>query len=254
MTELDDRAIAHLAGLGHEVLDELKSVRGLLEHGGDAAREAKRLNWGATGQPYDGVNLGESASGFVIVNDGATDAYIAESSERLNQAGALFTVPAGTWLAIPYRAARLVLGGASATTVGTAWLLVMADAPTFAMGSLSGHPYAKGKTHNAVSIPAGQSVGVDLVTAGYSVLRLLIRMTATAAGDLVPGVSPYEDDGTTLNQPPTLVGTGNAVVLAGGVDYQTLWYTLAGVDKVNVRIGNANAAAQTATCVYFLQK
>lgn len=118
------------------------------------------------------------------------------------------------------------------------------------------HEYAKGKTHNAVSIGGGGAfVDVDLVTAGFNRLKLQMRMTAAAAGDLVPRVIAYEDDGVTANNDggiwaPFVSGPA----LSAGVTYWAAMYELGGVDKVSVRMSNANAGAQTGTCVYFLQK
>jgi hypothetical protein len=118
------------------------------------------------------------------------------------------------------------------------------------------HAYAKGKTHNAVSLPAGNIASADLTTTGYDTLTVLWRMTGGAAGDLTGWVVPYEDDGTTVWSNGNVLPneTTTAAALAGGVVYLVRTYKLRGIDKVAVRAQNNNVGAQTLTAIYFLQK
>lgn len=137
MEVLDDHHVHTVFAALDDVRAELKTIARTLERGGAGPREQERLNWGATGTPHADLNLGETARGFLILNDGPTDAYAALAPDQLNAAGALFTIPAGTWLAIPLETRRLFFGGATATTVGSALVMVLDDAPQFGIGRLA---------------------------------------------------------------------------------------------------------------------
>jgi hypothetical protein len=121
----------------------------------------------------------------------------------------------------------------------------------------------RGKTHNAISVAGGGGViNQDLTANGYNRLILLARMTGAATGDLTVAVRPYEDDAVTdtlSNVQGTLfdqaLATDSTVAaaLSGGVVRLQQTYTVRGINAVQVRVTNANAGAQTATVVYFLQ-
>lgn len=118
-----------------------------------------------------------------------------------------------------------------------------------------GHPNAKGKLANAVSIASGQALSFDLAVAGFKAMALLYSLTGAATTDLATGCQPYLDDDAT----PFVRGLPNAVVqgptIAAGVITQISTYQdVFGVEKVKVGVTNNNAGPQTLTIVYFLQK
>jgi hypothetical protein len=117
------------------------------------------------------------------------------------------------------------------------------------------HPYTKGKLANAVAINAAQTLTFDLVTAGYAELIIYWILSGTAAGDLTNFLNAYQDDGATLitvNNPATK--TNSAPALGGGLVEAWRSYDLCGLDKVKIGALNNNAAAQTLTIGYWLQK
>lgn len=224
---------------------------------GAGARDYKRLSWGGTGQQaYDGFSFGRPCQGWLIINDGATDAYLSLSDDRSNAAGSLVTVPAGSWMALPLVSSKIVLGSAGS---GTALVFALEHAPAPACGAFETGSYAKGKVPglNGATVAASGFVNGTLVTAGYRRLLLMFRMTGSATGDLTLTVAPYEDDGVTVG-----AGAGahlaevrhSTQALSGGVIYVTYEFDLYGADLLLIGVANGNAAAQTATVVYYLEK
>lgn len=260
------------------VVDELAKLAA-------GARRIARLSWDPTNGPlHRKYEDGEPAQAFVIYNDGAADCYVGETNVGLTAGGAntLITVKAGTWVALPIVTARLFVSGAAAGSVlvlafdhavppGAGNLGYVSGPGQLAAGSSVGtfptdHPYARGKLANAVAIAAAQTLNYDLVTAGYNRLRVEARMTAGVGTDLSSATRGYEDDGVTLeggaaNGVMTLTAAGGSQNLAAlvqqfaaGVAVSVQSFDLTGVDKVQVRAVNNNAAGQTLTIVYTLQK
>jgi hypothetical protein len=241
-------------GLLNMIHGELKDMKMLAELAAEGGRRFKRCTWQAAS--FSGYKDGKAAEGFWIFNDGGTDAYLAQSADRTTASGALLTIKAGTWVALPLQAASIFLGGPAA---GSAVVVAFDHAPTPASGPTDAaldHPYAKGKTHNAVSIAGGggQSL-VALGTAGFNYVTLLARMTASAQADLSLVVFAFEDDDTTpynVGWNPDFVTM--TAVLVSGISYVGHRHLLGGIDQVRVLMQNNNAVAQTGTCIYFLQK
>lgn len=114
--------------------------------------------------------------------------------------------------------------------------------------ALVGAPLTRGRLQpDGAAIGNGVTLTTDIICQGDSTLAIIVDMTAGASGDLAVEVNPYEADGVTrqINQLPPVQTDGPD--LAGGHDYYFGKFDVDGIDKVQVRITNNNAAPQVIT-------
>lgn len=266
----------------------LETLNVLRAHAEDKAMPPAitRLTLSATAAgPYRGNPVewqGFRARTLFVYNNNAFAVYIGQGAGAGALSTALAVVPAYTAAVLPIEEETYSIGCASSSVASADASITVARyrealAPAvfplgtinalgpgpLAAGSSAGsfpidHPYAKGKTHDAVSIAPSASSGVDLVTAGYRWLTLLCRMTASSGGKITLLMRPYEDDGTTVfsEGPQDVIPAtrASADYFAGGVDKLVKVFELGGIDKVQVIVSNGDLSSQTATCVYYLQK
>jgi hypothetical protein len=95
------------------------------------------------------------------------------------------------------------------------------------------------------AIANGANFDQDVMCVGDSSLIVEVDMTGAANGDVVLTVLPFEADNVTV-MPITLTPV-SAVgpTLAGGHVYYYAQFDVTGLEKVRVRLNNANAAPQT---------
>lgn len=104
---------------------------------------------------------------------------------------------------------------------------------------------------NAVSIPQASDNNTDLDTRDFTRLTVTARMTTTTAADLVMSVRAYDASGTLIDV-PLVADESVAPTVTGSVTYAVQEYDLSGIDKVQLRVRNAAAAAaRTTTASYF---
>lgn len=104
---------------------------------------------------------------------------------------------------------------------------------------------------NAVSIPQASDNNTDLDVRDFDRLTITARMTTTVAADLVVSLRAY-DAGGTLIDVPLVTDEAVAPTVTGSVTYAVQEYDLSGIDKVQIRVRNAAAAAaRVTTASYF---
>lgn len=119
----------------------------------------------------------------------------------------------------------------------------MPDAQLLTRGKVEGAAIANGAT----TILQGPS-GTNMIHCeGDSTLVLEVDMTGGATGDLVIAVQPFEADGATIMPIPVPQVQGVGPTLNGGHVYQYGQWDVSGLDAVQVRVTNNNAAPQTIT-------
>lgn len=143
MTELADLRDADVHALSQieALVTATRETRDAVHALASGADDWKRLAWGTAalnGQSYDLVEFGEAMQGWLVVNDGPTDVYVALSDGRLNAAGRIITVPAGSWAALPLVTSRLYFGPTVAGAAGTALVFALLHAPAVGFGTLAG--------------------------------------------------------------------------------------------------------------------
>lgn len=120
--------------------------------------------------------------------------------------------------------------------------------------------------NQTTTLGSTSTVTADVDVSGYSVLTVLYRIgnattPATAAADLTPALTVYEEDGTTIF-PGGAVGFGIAsdanirtANLGSNIAFIGHRYNVVGIDKVQVRITNNNVAPlQGAKAIAYLQR
>lgn len=104
-----------------------------LSAAGTGAREIKRLSW--TSSQADSWSSGRVAQGFLLWNDGLSDANIGFNSSDVKSEGEpLLVIKAGAWIALPVITSTLFAGGNNDD--GTLLLLAFDYAPTPAAGNI----------------------------------------------------------------------------------------------------------------------
>lgn len=99
---------------------------------------------------------------------------------------------------------------------------------------------------NAVSIPQASDNNTNVDVRDFEKLTVTARMTTTTAADLVVSVRAY-DAGGTLIDVPIVADEAVAPTVTGGVTYAVQEYDLSGIDRVQIRVRNAAAAAARVT-------
>lgn len=97
----------------------------------------------------------------------------------------------------------------------------------------------------AVAIGAGANNDTDIYCGGDSKLNVMVQMTGGAIGDITIAVRPYEADNLTVQPQPLAAIRNPANVATGGKVYAEAEFDVQGFEKVQLRITNNNAGAQT---------
>jgi hypothetical protein len=97
------------------------------------------------------------------------------------------------------------------------------------------------------AIANGANFDQDIMCVGDSSLIVEVDMTGGASGDVVLTVLPFEADNATV-MPITLPPVSSVgPTLNGGHVYYYAQFDVTGLEKVRVRLNNANVAPQTIT-------
>lgn len=109
----------------------------------------------------------------------------------------------------------------------------------------------KGKTHNAVAIATGASNNVDLDVSNADRVSFLVRLAGTTTpADLTFEVRAYDSEGVLFDQALPTEATVAAAAVGADVRAQ-FFYVMRGIDTVQVRVKNNNAASKNADVAYF---
>lgn len=202
----------HGLGLLEQIQAGTERVAELVAAGGAGARSWERLTWSST-KPYAGLSEGRAAKGFLLINDQPTDAYIALSSDRLNQAGALLTIPAGVWAALPIESSALWGGPVDQAAAGGLLVFVLDHAPAPAIGVFRPRAASVFKPIDAVAIGAEATIwtpaagkrfrlmGAVLAASAACTVKLRDNTGGTVIRELLlaastPLVLPFEGNGS----------------------------------------------------------
>lgn len=109
----------------------------------------------------------------------------------------------------------------------------------------------KGKTHNATPVASAASVNVDLDVQGADRYSFLVRLAGTVTpADLTFEVRAYDSEGVLFDQPLATVASVAPAAVGADVRGQ-FFYDTRGIDTVQVRVKNNNAASKNADVAYF---
>lgn len=112
----------------------------------------------------------------------------------------------------------------------------------------------KAINQGATTTGAGTTVVARVTTNGFSGLVVIAKIgngttPATAAGDVIVSVQPYDDDGTTINATNLTPTTTGTATLTGNIAAIVATYDLHGLENVQVSLKNNNVAALQAGTV-----
>jgi hypothetical protein len=112
-------------------------------------------------------------------------------------------------------------------------------------GTSLGSYSASGRFQANTAIGIGATIVQDVDVTDFDDVVILVAMTGTAIGDLAVTIVPIATDGSV--HPAPLVANASAVILSGGIDYQTISINgnTIGLKGIEIQVKNNNVAAQT---------